>query len=148
MKRIVTKIFLIIIGIVLSLYGTMMPLLYVIGEKTQGTITVVRREGGERDEAIPNRYSYSVGFEFLLDDGTVIYGNTKVIGNAYNAGISKGQASICYLKIFPYLNALEADTTLSVEHVILIAVGVFIIIINLRNRPGGNRQRRRSTRDK
>lgn len=148
MKRIVTKIFLIIIGIVLSLYGTMMPLLYVIGEKTQGTITVVRREGGERDEAIPNRYSYSVGFEFLLDDGTVIYGNTKVIGNAYNAGISKGRASIRYLKLFPYLNALEADTTLSVEHVILIAVGVFIIIINLRNRPGGNRQRRRSTRDK
>ena len=148
MKKVAPRIFLIFIGIVLSLYGTMMPLLSVVGEKTQGTITVVRREGGERAEAIPNRYSYSVGFEFLLDDGTVIYGNTKVIGNAYNAGISKGQASIRYLKLFPYLNALEADTTLSVEHVILIAVGVFIIIINLRNRPGGNRQRRRSTRDK
>ena len=148
MKKIVAKIFLVIIGIGLSLYGMMMPLLSVIGERTPGMITVVRREGGERDEAIPNRYSYSVGYEFLLDDGTIISGNTKVIGNAYNAGISKGQASICYLKIFPYLNALEADTTLSVEHVILIAVGVFISIINLRNRPGGNRQRRRSTRDK
>lgn len=148
MKKIVAKIFLVIIGIGLSLYGMMMPLLSVLGERTPGMITVVRREGGERDEAIPNRYSYSVGYEFLLDDGTVISGNTKVIGNAYNAGISRGQTSIRYLKLFPYLNALEADTTLSVEHVILIAVGVFIIIINLRNRPGGNRQRRRSTRDK
>ena len=144
MKKVAPKVFLIFIGIGLSLYGMMMPLLSVVGEKTQGTITVVRREGGERDETIPNRYSYSVGFEFLLDDGTVIYGNTKVIGNAYNAGISRGQASIRYLKIFPYLNALESDTTLSVEHVILIAVGVFIITINLRSRPGGNRQRRRS----
>lgn len=126
----------------------MMPLLSVVGEKMQGTITVVRREGGERAEAIPNRYSYSVGYKFLLDDGTVVYGNTKVIGNAYNAGISKGQASIRYLKILPYVNTLESDTTLSVEHVILLAVGVFIITINLRSRPGGNRQRRRSKRDK
>lgn len=148
MKKIVPKILLIIIGIALSLYGMMMPLLSVVGERTQGTITVVRREGGERDEAIPNRYSYSVGYEFLLDDGTVISGNTKVIGNAYNAGISKGQTFIRYLKIFPYINALESDTDLSIVHVILLAVGVSIIVINLRSRHGGNQQRRRSERSK
>ena len=148
MKKVATKVFLIFIGIGLSLYGMMMPLLSVLGERTPGMITVVRREGGERDEAIPNRYSYSVGYEFLLDDGTVISGNTKVIGNAYNAGISRGQTSIRYLKIFPYLNALESDTALSVGHVILLAVGVFIIAINLRSRPGDNRLRRRSERTK
>ena len=148
MNKIVPKIFLLIIGIGLSLYGMMMPLLSVIGERTPGMITVVRREGGERDEAIPNRYSYSVGYEFLLDDGTVISGNTKVIGNAYNAGISKGQASIRYLKILPYLNALESDTALSVGHVILLAAGVSTVAINLRSRPGDNRLRRRSGRIK
>ena len=148
MKKIVVKIFLIIIGIGLSLYGMMMPLLSVVGERTQGTITVVRREGGERDEATPNRYSYSVGYEFLLDDGKVISGNTKVIGNAYNAGISKGQTFIRYLKIFPYLNALESDTDLSIVHVILLAVGVSIIVINLRSRPDSNRQRRNETSKK
>lgn len=147
MKKIVFKIFLIIIGIGLLLYGMMMPLLSVIGDRTLGAITVVRREGGERDEAIPNRYSYSVGYEFLLDNGTVISGNTKAIGNAYNAGISKGQASIRYLKIFPHLNALESDTDPSIVHVILLAVGVSIIVINLRSRHGGNQQRRRSERD-
>jgi len=144
MKKLLPKIFLIFLGIVLSLYGMMMPLLSVIGERTQGLITVVRREGGERDEAVPNRYSYSVGYEFLLDDGAVISGNTKVIGNAYNAGISRGQASIRYLRIFPYLNAVEADTTLSVEHVILLAVGAFIITINLCSRTDNNRLRQRS----
>lgn len=148
MKKIVSKVILIIIGIGLSLYGMMMPLLSVLGERTSGTITVVRREGGERDEATPNRYSYSVGYEFLLDDGTVISGNTKVIGNAYNAGISRGQTSIRYLKIFPYLNALESDTALSVGHVILLAVGIFIVVINLRSRPGDNRLRQRSERIK
>jgi len=148
MKKVATKVFLIFIGIGLSLYGMMMPLLSVVGEKTQGTITVVRREGGERAEAIPNRYSYSVGYKFLLDDGTVVYGNTKVIGNAYNAGISKGQASIRYLKILPYVNTLEADTTLSVEHVILLAVGVLIITIAIRGLSDGNRQQRRSERNR
>lgn len=148
MKKVVPKMFLIFIGIGLALYGTMMPLLSVIGERTQGMITVVRREGGERDDAVPNRYSYSVGYEFLLDDGTVISGNTKVIGNAYNAGISTGQAFIRYLKIFPYLNALDSDTALSFEHVILLAVGVSIIIINLRRRHDGNRQRRNETSEK
>ena len=148
MKKIVSKIFLIILGIGLSLYGMMMPLLSVLGERTLGTITVVRREGGERDEVTPNRYSYSVGYEFLLDDGTVISGNTKVIGNAYNAGISKGQASVRYLGIFPYFNALESDTALSVEHVILLAVGIFLITVNLRSRPDSNRQRRNETSKK
>ena len=136
------------INVSLALYGMMMPLLSVLGKRTSGAITVVRREGGERDEAVPNRYSYAVGYEFLPDDGTVIPGNTKAIGNAYNAGISKGRASIRYLGIFPYFNALEPDTTLSVEHVILLAVGVFIVVINLCGRQGSNRQRWRRERSK
>ena len=144
MKRVLPKVFLIFIGIGLAFYGTMIPLLSVIGERTQGMITVIRREGGERNEAVPNRYSYAVGYEFSLDDGTVISGNTKVIGNAYNAGVSKGQASIRYLKTLPYLNALESGTALSIEHVILVAVGILIITINLRHRSGGNQRRRRS----
>lgn len=144
MKKAIPKVFLIFIGIMLSLYAMMMPLLSVIGERTEGMITVVRREGGERNEAVHNRYSYSVGYEFLLDDGTVISGNTKVIGNAYNAGISKGQALIRYLKVFPYLNALESDTALSAKHIILLAVGIFIIVVNSRIRSGGSRKLRKN----
>jgi len=49
MKTVIPKIFLIFIGIVLSLYGTMMPF---------------------------------------------ISGNTRVIGNVYNTGASKGLASM------------------------------------------------------
>lgn len=132
MKKILINLLLVFIGIVLLLYGAMMPLLSAIGIRTQGEITVIRREDGERDEAVPNRYSYSVGYEFALDDGTIICGNTKVIGNAYSAGISKGVAPVRYLKVFPYINALEADTEFSIGTIILLVAGAFLIVFVIR----------------
>ena len=132
MKKVFTRILLAFIGALFFLYGTMMPLLSVIGEKTWGEITVVRREGGERNEIVPNRYTYSVGYEFSLDNGTVIYGNTKVIGNANSAGIPMGPTVIRYLKVFPHLNALESDAKLSIGTIIVMAAGVLLLVLALR----------------
>ncbi len=133
-KNVFARILLAFIGILLLLYGTMMPLLSMIGEKTWGEITVVRREGGERNVAVPNRYTYSVGYEFSLDNGAIVYGNTKVIGNAYSAGIPMGRTAIRYLKVFPHLNALEQDARLSIGTVILMAAGILLLVVALRKR--------------
>lgn len=112
-----------VVGSLLILYALIMPLLTVVGEKTTGEITVVRRELGDRRDPKANRYSYSVGFEFALPDGRIISGNTKVIGSANVAGISKGPAAVRYLAIFPYINALEKDTHADIGKLAIFAAG-------------------------
>ncbi len=132
MKKVLTKVLLIVLGAAFVLYGVVIPLLPVVGEKAPGKITVIRREGGERNEATPNRYSYSVAYEFALDDGTVICGNTKVIGNSNSAGIATAHTNVFYLKIFPYINARESDTAFTIGNVILVSAGVLLIAVALR----------------
>jgi len=95
--------------------------------------------GGERNETVSNRYTYSVGYEFTLNDGTVIYGNTKVIGNAYSAGIPMGPTAVRYLKVFPSLNALEVDAIFSMGTVILAAAGILLLVVALRRE--GNKKK-------
>lgn len=129
MKNVLTKILLMVIGFAFVLYGTLIPLLPYIGEKTIGEVTDIRRELGERDETIRNQYSYAIGFEFKIEDGTTVYGNTKNIGDAINAGISLGETTVYYLKIFPNINALERDTVFSVGTLLIPAIGVVLIIV-------------------
>ncbi|NCC05902.1 MAG: hypothetical protein EOM37_18110, partial [Proteobacteria bacterium] len=74
---ILPRIIVFVVGLLLALYGAIIPLLPVIGARTSGEITVVRRELGDRQAPVANSYSYSVGFEFALPDGRVIPGNTK-----------------------------------------------------------------------
>lgn len=122
-------------GGLLILYALIMPLLSVFGEKTTGEITVVRRELGDRRDPKANRYSYSVGFEFALPDGRVISGNTKVIGSANVAGISKGPAAIRYLTVFPYLNALEKDTKADIGKLAMLAAGSLLCWVAFSSNP-------------
>ncbi len=130
MKKVLTKILLMVIGFAFILYGTLIPLLPYIGEKTIGEVTEIRRELGERDETVPNQYSYAVGYEFKLEDGSTIYGNTKNIGDAINAGVPLGETTVYYLKILPNINAMERDTDFSVATLLIPAIGVVLIIIN------------------
>ncbi len=126
-RSIAPKILLTSIGVLLILYGASIPLLGAAGRHTTGQITVVRRELGDRRDPIANRYGYSVGYEFTLEDGTVIYGNTKTIGSSFDAGIAKGPAGVVYMESFPYLNMLEQDTRISPAPFIYIALGALLL---------------------
>jgi hypothetical protein len=120
------RIILCVAGLLLALYGTLIPLLPLIGARATGEITVIRRELGDRQDPVANRYSYSVGYEFTLPDGRIIPGNTKVIGSAVSAGISKGSSAVFYLPAQPYVNALERDTRFDLGKVAILAAGVFL----------------------
>lgn len=122
------------VGSLLVLYALSMPLLWVVGEVTTGQVTVVRRELGDRQDPLANRYSWAIGFEFALPDGRVIPGNTKRIGDAQSAGLAKGTHRIRYLAVFPYLNALEEEARPSLGHLILIGVGALLLGVSIRMR--------------
>ena len=65
-----------------------------------------------------------------------------------SCGVRKSPIEKAYTDYTIRREALESDTALSVEHVILLAVGIFLITVNLRSRPDSNRQRRNETSKK
>lgn len=115
------------VGMLLILYGASIPLLNAAGRQTTGQITVVRRELGDRRDPMANRYSYSVGYEFMLEDGTLVYGNTKTIGSSFDAGIAKGPAAVVYLKEMPQLNMLKEDVRPSPAPFVYGALGALLL---------------------
>jgi hypothetical protein len=131
---ILPRIIVFVVGLLLALYGAIIPLLPVIGARASGEITVVRRELGDRQAPVANSYSYSVGFEFALPDGRVIPGNTKTIGTAMSAGISKGQSAVFYLPALPYVNTLERDARFDLGKVAILAAGLFLCFAAIRRR--------------
>ncbi|MDD4796162.1 MAG: hypothetical protein PHO66_00135 [Eubacteriales bacterium] len=136
-NRLVPLVLMTLLGLALIAMGTSRIVLGFAGERATGIVTSIRREGGERDEAVPNRYSYSVGYEFVLDDATIVSGNTKVIGSATGTGISAGPIAVRYFKVCPSINALETDTGFSMGSLLLIATGIFLVVVALRIRRGG-----------
>jgi hypothetical protein len=126
------RILLAVVGVMLMLYAAVFSLLPLIGERTAGEVTVVRRELGESGGPIPNRYPYSIGYEFRLPDGRTVGGTTKRIGNAYSAGISKGPAGVGFLRGFPYFSALDTDAGPSLGKALMASVGGFLLAVSLR----------------
>lgn len=58
------SIFVTIIAIMLILYGLIHIYLGIVGEKDTAIITNIRRQGAERNESVPNRYTYVISYSF------------------------------------------------------------------------------------
>ena len=128
-KPLAPQIILGVVGLLLTLYGILIPLLPLIGARAAGEITVIRRELGDRQDPVANSYSYSVGYEFALPDGRIIPGNTKTIGSAVSSDISKGKSAVFYLPALPYVNALERDTRFDLGKVAILAAGALLCFV-------------------
>lgn len=126
--KILPRVLISLLGIALILFGLSHIILGFAGKSTSAVITSIRREGGERAEVIPGRYTYNIGYTFTLPDGTLIDGFTKKISNAgYIKPDGKSTTRIRYLPDFPYINALEQDVGFNAGQVVLIFVGGFLI---------------------
>ena len=132
MRNIAIKAFLLFMGMTLASYAVVAPTLGFFGAKATAFITDIRRCHGERNEAVRNRYDYSVGFYFKLPNGERVEGGTSVVGNAYSAGIAKGPATVCYFPAFPRIHVLEREAGLSWDKPILLAVGIALVGIALK----------------
>ncbi len=132
MKTVATRAFLLLLGLVLAGYAVLAPALRLWGTRTLGTVTEVRRQGGERNTAERNRYDYGVGYHFTLPDGRRIEGSATVVGNAVGAGVAIGPAPVRYLAAWPRVNLLEAQARFSAGHAILLAVGAGLLVLACR----------------
>jgi len=82
------------------------------------------------NEAIPNRYTYSVSYTFTTADGQKVDGFTYRTGSAVyvkTSALRPSMVHIRYLKAFPCINALEGDSGLKPGNFILLFAGIVIL---------------------
>lgn len=135
-RDILFRILLSLLGAAFVLWGIGSLALGVFGEQDMAVITSVRRQGGERTDGKPGRYTYSIGYTFTLPNGRKIDSSATKIANAvYLKADGASLAPVRYFKFAPYINALEDNTQLSLGHLILVGTGTFLIIIMNRKKP-------------
>jgi hypothetical protein len=124
------SLFIIFIAVMLIVFGMVRVSLGFIGEKDTAIITSIRRQGGERNDPVPNRYNYSIGYTFTLPDGKKVDGFTYKIGDSVYIKVSNSNGGITpirYLRTFPRINTLESDAGIKPGNLIIIGAGVLII---------------------
>lgn len=130
------RILLSLLGTAILLYNAGAPLLGLIGERDTARITSIRRQGGERNETVRGRYTYSIGYTFTLLNGREIYGTSTFIGNAiYVKADGSSTIPVRYLKAAPFINLPEKETRPSAGQLFGAVLGIFIIyIVNKKQR--------------
>jgi len=130
LKKRIGPLLVILIAVMMIALGLLRISLGFAGEKGTAVITGIRRQGGERGEAVPNRYTYVVSYTFTLPGGVKIDGFTYDIRDAVYIKVSDSNvimAPIRYFKALPHINALESDSGLKAGNLILIGAGIILI---------------------
>jgi len=97
----------------------------------------VRRQGGERDEAVPGRYIYSMGYSFVLANGTVIDGRaTRIGGSTCVKATGTSTVLVKYLEAFPHFSMMEDQAKLNPGQFIMIAAGALLLFVAGKPQPG------------
>mgnify|MGYP000843887664 FL=1 len=129
------RVFITLLGIAFIVYGVGMAMLGFVGTRATAVITSIRRQGGERDEAVPGRYTYSIGYRFALPDGrTIDSSTTRIGGSVYVKATGVSTAPVRYFAFFPYFNALESHTTPGIGQLIVAIAGGFLVFAVNRQR--------------
>lgn len=117
------------IGISMIMSSLFFVTLGMIGEETYGFITTYRRILGERGEVIPNRYTYSLGYKFYVDD-TEYSGSTTVINSPlFIKPDGKSLIQISYLSSAPYLSSVTSETQIDMGKFALVSFGILLVVV-------------------
>ena len=132
-RKLLPRIFITLLGAALILWGAGKIALGIIGEPETATITHIRREGGERTDIKPGRYTYNISYTFTLPNGKEIDGFTKQIGDGiYQKADGTSTVQIRYLTGFPYFSALERDVGIGAGPLVLIVAGGVLVFLMVR----------------
>jgi len=126
----VMRILITLLGAALVLWGVGTVVLGIVGECDTAVITSIRRQGGERSDGKPGRYTYSICYTFTLPDGKSVDGSTTKISSAiYFKANGTSTAAVRYLKSAPFINTLEENTKPSFGQLALVAIGTFLMVV-------------------
>lgn len=127
----------ILLGLLMVVWGLGTPTVALFGAEAEGHVTHIRRQGGERGEAVPNRYTYVIAYRFRLPDGTMAEGSTQRVGDAFSPRLPKGgrAVEVRYLPGLPHLSTFGWRWESAIENLIVAAVGGLLIVLPWWSRP-------------
>ncbi|MGI1660178.1 MAG: hypothetical protein ACRKFN_14655 [Desulfitobacterium sp.] len=132
-KGLFSQIVLSLLGVAFIFWGSGSLALGISGEQTTAVVTDIRREGGERTDVKPGRYTYNISYTFTLPDGREINGFTKKISDGvYKKADGTSTIQIRYFPGFPYINATDKDTGLRTGPFALILTGGVLVFLMVR----------------
>ncbi len=124
------QILLSLIGFTFILWGVLTACLYMFGQSISASLTNIRREGGEWFDGKPGRYTYSIGYRFILPDGREIRGTAKRVDDGvYVKTNGTGRIQIRYLAAFPFINSPEEQSSISLRPLVFGATGLFLLMV-------------------
>lgn len=109
-------------------WGIVTPMVGLFGETTDALVTHVRRQLGERNETIPDRYTHVISYRFTLPDKEPVEGFSYVLGTSFSITTphAPGLVKVRYLPVFPQVNTLEYQAYPNLGHLIVLAVGYLL----------------------
>lgn len=123
-RKLLPRILIFMLGVAFILRGATLMALGFFGDQTTAVITHIRREGGERTDGKPGRYTYNISYTFTLPGGKEINGTTKKIRNgAYVKADGTSTLPVRYFQRFPCLNAMESGIEPRVGPLVLLITG-------------------------
>ena len=130
------RIVLCALGVILMAWGIGTPLIVLTGAEAEGRVTHVRRQLGDRNEVIPNRYAFAITYEFRLPDGTPRTGTSQRIGDFFaphQLGVGS-RVSIHYAPFAPRLSVMDWQIGSLIENIVVAAAGAILIWLQMRRR--------------
>ncbi|MCW8890804.1 MAG: hypothetical protein OQL20_09125 [Sedimenticola sp.] len=149
MKQHIPRILLTLLGLVLMTWGTVTPMVGLFGETTDAKVLSVRRQLGERNEALPDRYTHVISYRFTLPNRQSIEGFSYVLGTSFSVATNHapGLVKVRYLPLIPQINTLEKQAYPNLEHLIVLAVG-YLLAFGLWRKKKPKQGRRRAGKAK
>lgn len=130
------RILLCALGVLMLAWGVVMPMVTLFGDEASGEITSVRRQLGDRGEAIPNRYAYAIGYSFSLPDGTSVTGYTQRLGDYFSPkSLGKtGEIRVRYFPALPRLNTIDRGWGVAFEYLAMAVLGALLIYLSTKKK--------------
>lgn len=114
------------ISMLFIFYASFLGTLVLFGEDKKVTLASYRQEYGERNEVIPNQYTYLFGYEFTVN-GKTYYGTGQKVGSPVFLKPSPDSTiSIKYLSFCPFFNSHIEGKQIWKSILIFLVVGLVL----------------------
>lgn len=130
---ILMRLFLFLIGMGFLYLGVMPIVVGLVGDVKPALITSVTRHGGDRNDATPGNYNYSMGYRFTTENGETVDGYATWVGDSvYVKTSGTSLTEVVYLPALPAINFLKADTKVTLRLPIYLAIGSLLCALVMR----------------